>query len=116
MTIFIKTSGGGGIVLIVALALIFGHSGGVGGVLAAVLLGLFVAAMLAVAVTAAVVIRRVLPPRTPDEPLTVIQVAPEAAHTRIGHHAAPAISAPVRLPQDQLEQLAELIRRTERPE
>lgn len=116
MTIFIRTSGGGGIVLIVALALVFGRGGGISGVVVAVLLGLVVAVVLAVAVTATVVVRRVMPPRTPDEPLTLIQVAPEPGNGQIGHHATPAISAPVRLPQDQLEQLAELIRRTEPPQ
>ena len=38
MTIFIRTSGGGGIVLLVALALIFGHGSGISGVVTAVLL------------------------------------------------------------------------------
>lgn len=113
MTIFIRTSGGGGIVLLVALALIFGHGSGISGVVTAVLLGLVVAVVLAVAVTAAVILRRVLPARTPDGPRTVIRVSPEP-----GELAAPprALDAAVRLPQDQLEQLAELIRRDQRPE
>jgi hypothetical protein len=47
MTIFIRPSGGCGIVLIVALALIFGHGSGIGGVAEAVLAGLLVLVVLA---------------------------------------------------------------------
>ena len=113
MTIFIRTSGGGGIVLIVALALIFGHGSGISGAAAAVLLGLVALTVLAIVVTLAVVVRRVLPERAGDGPRTVIRVTPEP-----GELAAPprALDAPVRLPQDQLEQLAEMIRHHQPPE
>jgi hypothetical protein len=114
VTIFIRTSGGGGIVLLVVLALVFGRGGnGISGALAVVLAVLVALTVLAVIVTLAVIVRRVLPARTPDGPRSVIRVSPEP-----GELAAPprALSAPVRLPQDQLEQLAELIRRGQRPE
>lgn len=48
------------------------------------------------------------------EPITVrsVVVKPGAEPGgQVPHYAAPALSAPVRLPQDQLEELAELIRR-----
>ena len=112
MTIFIRTSGGGGIVLIVALALIFGHGSGISGVLDAVLIGLVVLVVLAVA--AAVIVRRVLPARTPDGPRTVIRAVPEPGELP---GQPPALEPPaVRLHADQLAELAEILRRPGRPE
>jgi hypothetical protein len=114
MTIFIRTSGGGGIVLLVALALVFGRGGnGISGPLAVALAVLVALTVLAVIVTLAVLVRRLLPERRADTPHTVIRVAPEPVEL-----AAPprALGAPVRLADDQLEQLAEIIRRSQRPE
>ena len=47
-----------------------------------VLLGLVVAVLLAVTVTAAVIVRRVLPARTTDGPRTTTRVLPEPATGR----------------------------------
>ena len=114
MTIFIRTSGGGGIVLLIALALIFGRGGnGLSGAVA-IILGILVAlTVLAVIVTLAVEVRRLRPAPAPDGPRTLLRAVPEP-----GELAAPprAIAAPVRLADDQLEQLAEMLRRAQRPE
>jgi hypothetical protein len=114
MTIFIRTSGGGAVVLPVVLALIYSHGSGLSGTVGAVLLGLVALVVLAILVTLAVLVRRLLPPREPSGPRTVVQVVPEP-----GELAAPprALDAPVRLADDQLERLAaEIIRRSQRPE
>jgi hypothetical protein len=73
-----------------------------------------VAVVLAVVVGAFVVVRHVVPElRAGGIVRPVIRVTPEP-----GELAAPprALSAPVRLADDQLEQLAEIIRRGQRPE
>lgn len=118
MFILIRTGGGGGIVLLIVLALLYDHGGGVSGTVGAVLLGLVVLVVLAIMVTLAVLVRRLLPPRESASPRTVVQVVPEHGQqaAEIPQFSAPAIGAPVRLPEDQLEQLAELIRRGRRPD
>jgi hypothetical protein len=122
VTIFIKTSGGGGIVLLVACILIFGRGGGISGTLAAVLAGLVALVVLAIIVSLVILVRRLLPGRQPEVSkleTSVVRVVPEPGRPstgQIGQYPAPALDAPVRLPQDQLEQLAELIRRQQRPE
>jgi hypothetical protein len=115
VTIFIKTSGGGGIVLLVACILIFGRGGGISGTLAAVLIGLVALVVLAIIVSLVILVRRFLPARTADSQRTIIRLSPgpgQQGAAEIPHYSAPPVlGAPVRLPQDQLEQLAELIRR-----
>lgn len=112
MTIFIRTSGGGGILLVAVLLLAFAHGGGgLSGALAAVLIALAAVVVLAAVVLAVVIGRRLLPGHAAARTVRpVIRVSPEP-------HAMPAppraLGAPVRLPQDQLEQLAEMIRRSD---
>ena len=48
MTIFIRTSGGGGIVLLVVLALLYGHGSGLNGTVAIILVVLVVLVVLAI--------------------------------------------------------------------
>jgi hypothetical protein len=82
--------------------------------MAAVVIALTVIVLLAVGVLVAVLVRRALPQRDADRTAaTVIRVAPEPGELPT---VPRALNAPVRLPQDQLEQLAEMIRRGQRPE
>ena len=99
--------------LLVALALIVGHGSGISGTVTAVLLGLVVAVVLAVAVTAAVILRRLLPAQAPPGPRTVIRAVPEPG-VLTGQQAALEQPA-VRLHPDQLAELAEILRRSQRP-
>jgi hypothetical protein len=111
VTIFIRTSGGGGIVLLVALALIFGHGGGLSGTVAVVLVALVVLVVLAVlGVLGALAYRATRPPQAGSSmpPATLrAEVLPNTPR--------PAIAPEVRLSADQLAELAETIRRGERP-
>lgn len=114
MTIFIRTSGGGGIVLLAALALIFGHAGnGISGTLAVALAALAALTVLAVIVTLAVLVRRLLPERAAAAPRTVVQVVPEPRELP---GQPPALAAAVRLHPEQLAELAEILRRGQRQE
>jgi hypothetical protein len=115
MRILIETSGGGGVVLLIALALLAGHGGGISAALAAVVIALVVAVILALAALGWYLVyrarREVRPPqiRTVRADFTPVRQVPA--------NAAPALEQPaVRLHADQLAELAEIIRRTERPE
>jgi drug/metabolite transporter (DMT)-like permease len=104
MTIFIGTSGGG-IVLIIVGTLILSRGSGLSGTLAAVLLGPVLAVVLAVIIGVTLIVCRLLSPREPATVRPVVVVSPVSSTAEIPHHSTPALSAPVRLPQDQLEQL-----------
>ena len=89
------------------------RASGISGTVAAALLGLVVAVVLPVAVV--VIVRRLRRENPSPEGfvrMPAIRVSPEP-----GEPAAPtrAIGATVRLEQDQLEELAEILRRGERP-
>jgi hypothetical protein len=100
---------GGGIVLLVALALVFDDGSGISGMVTAVLLGLVVAVVLAVAVTAAIIMRRMLAVPAPGGARTVIRAVPERDELP---GQPPALAPPaIRLHPDQLAELAEIIRR-----
>ena len=117
MRILIETSGGGGGILLIALALIAGHGSGISAALVAVVIALVVAVALVVAGLGGYLVyraRREVRPRfrqVVQAPLVRDQssVLPAAA--------APALEQPaVRLHPDQLAELAEIIRRQRRPE
>jgi hypothetical protein len=114
--ILIETSGGGGIVLVVVAALLAGHGGGLDAALAAMLIALAVVIALAVGGLVALVVYRAR--RTLQPPVLVRQVpAAVPAVRQLDAQDRPAIEAPaVRLLPGQLAELAELIRRGERPE
>ena len=107
MTIFIRISP---VVMVIAVvALIAGHIGGISVAFAAIGIGVAVALVLAVAVGSFVVVRHALPElRAGGGVRPVIRVSPGPGELA---GPPPAIDAPVRLADDQLEQLAELIRR-----
>ena len=113
MRILIETSGGGGVVLLIALALLAGHGGGVSAALAAVVIALVVAVVLAVAGFAAYLVYRLRNPspggfvRTPVVRMPVLHELPGPER--------PALE-PVRLHPEQLAELAEILRRSQRPE
>jgi uncharacterized membrane protein len=112
VTIFIRTSGGGGIVLLVALALLYGHGSGLSGTATVVLVALVVLVVLAIlGVLGCLVYRATRPPQAgismPRATLRAEVLPPDRQML-----AAPV----VRLPDDQLEQLAEILRRAQRPE
>lgn len=108
MMILIKTSGGGGVVLLVGLALLMSHGGGVDATVTAVLVAVLVAVVATVLAAAGYLLYRARRPgaqnRTSAPPATlraeVLSVEPR-----------PAIAPLVRLPADQLAELAELLRR-----
>jgi hypothetical protein len=125
--ILIETSGGGGIVLVVVAALLAGHSGPVSAALAAVLIALAVVVALAVGGLVALLVyraRQVRPHFTyraevaPASKLaTRVANLPAQTTRAAGDFEPPALEAPaVRLHPEQLEQLAEILRRRERPE
>lgn len=114
MRILVETSGGGGVVLLVAVALLASHGGGISVALAAVVIALMVAVVLAVAGLGAYLVYRARRPGAqgyaPAHRATlraeVVQPEPHAA-----------LAPPqVRLDADQLAELAEIIRRSQRPE
>jgi hypothetical protein len=112
MRILIETSGGGGVVLLIGLALLASHGGGISAALAAVIIALVVAVALAVAGLGAYLVYRLRNPspegfvRTPAVRMPVVRDLPAAA---------PRILEPpaVRLHPDQLAELAEILRRRE---
>lgn len=117
MTIFIRTSGGGGIVLLIALALIAGHGSGIGAALAAALIALVVLVVAALVVLAAVLVHRIRRPVVQD----VVQIPGPSRPLwgSLDHPGGPRALAPsltVHLEPEQLAELAELIRRGQRPE
>jgi hypothetical protein len=111
--ILIETSGGGGVVLLIALALLMGHGGGIGAAVAVVVIALAVIVALAAAVLVTVLVRRALPERTAAKIPAVVRISAEPGELP---STPRALDAQVRLPQDQLEQLAEIIRRQQRPQ
>jgi hypothetical protein len=122
MTIFIRTSGGGGVVLVVALALLASHGGGISAALAAVVIALAVAVALAVAGLGAYLVYRAR--REAPRP-NVIRLSnsgvkfspPGGVFLTPGFDTPPALEQPaVRLHPDQLAELAEILRRGQRPE
>jgi hypothetical protein len=113
VTIFIRTSGGGGLVLLAVLVLISTHGSGLSGALAVVLIALAAVVVLAAVVLAVVIARRLLPERAAPQGVSpVIRLSPEPESAPVQR---PALGAPTRLSQDQLEQLAEMIRRGRQP-
>jgi hypothetical protein len=112
VTIFIRTSGGGSLVLLAVLVLISTHGSGLSGALAAVLIALAAVAVLAAVVLAVVIARRLLPERAAPQVSPVMRLSPEPESAPVQR---PALGAPTRLSQDQLEQLAEMIRRGQQP-
>ena len=104
-------------VLLIALALLAGHGGGISAALAAVVIALVVAVVLAVAGLGAYLVYRARREVRPHFRQVV-----QAPLVRDQTSALPATSLPaleppaVRLHPDQLAELAEILRRTERPE
>ena len=114
MRILIETSGGGGVVLLIALALLASHGGGVSAALAAVVIALVVAVVLAVAGLGGYLVYRARRPGAQG-----YAPAPRAALRAEVLQPEPrtALAPPqVRLHPDQLAELAEILRRSQRPE
>jgi hypothetical protein len=111
VTIFIRISPV--VLVLVAVAFIASHMGGISVAIAAIGIGVAVALVLAVAVGSFVVVRHVLPELRAGGLVraSVIRVSPEPGE--LGRPPR-ALDAPVRLADDQLEQLAEIIRRRPR--
>jgi len=107
MTIFIRTGGGGRVVLLVALALLASH-GGVSAALAVVIV-LAVAVVLAVAGLGAYLAYRARNPSPGGFVRTPVVRMPVVCEL-------PAERPAMRLHPDQLAELAEIIRRGARPE
>ena len=122
MTIFIRIGAGPAIVLFLILAAaLSGHSSALGGTLTAVVLCLAVVVVLAILGALGYLVYRLTHPRAADTPplaATVLRVTPEPGQpgTAVPRYSAPALAPPAALPQHQLEELAELIRRGQRPE
>lgn len=112
MTIFIRISP---VVLVVAVvALIAGHMGGISVAFAALGIGVAIAVVLAVGGGLVLLWHRLRAEASPrGGSVPVIRVSPERGELP---GAPRAIGAPVRLADDQLEQLAEILRRGQRPE
>jgi hypothetical protein len=118
--ILIETSGGGGVVLLVVLALLAaGHGGGIGTAAAVALITAVITVVLAVAAIAVYLVRRGEPEShpTPIRHVTAERVT-EADPAPIGQLTAstrralePGGPREVRLPPEQLAELAELLRR-----
>jgi hypothetical protein len=109
MTIFIRTSGGGGIALLVVLALLYGHGSGLNGTVAIILVVLVVLVVLAILGVLGMLARRMRRPGGANVP----SVPPATVRGEVlpGQPRQMLAGPEVRLPADQLEQLAELIRR-----
>ena len=109
MTIFIRTSGGGGIVLLVVLALLYGHDSGLNGTVAIILVVLVVLVVLAILGVLGMLAHRMTRPGGANVP----PVPPATVRGEVlpGQPRQMLAGPEVRLPADQLEQLAELIRR-----
>jgi hypothetical protein len=107
-----QETGGGGIVLLIALALIASHGSGLSGAVTAVLIGLVVLVVLAIlGVLGCLVYRATRPPQAG------ISMPRAALRAEVLPPDRQMLAAPVvRLPADQLEQLAEILRRGQRPE
>ena len=119
MRILVETSGGGGVVLLIALALLAGHGGGISAALAAVVIALVVAVVLALAGLGGYLVYRARREAAPRVTKTVsVTSAPVANGLLVTAPAAPrALESPaVRLHPDQLAELAEILRRDQRPE
>ena len=120
MRILIETSGGGGVVLLIALALLAGHGGGISAALAAVVIALVVAVVLALAGLGGYLVYRARREAAPRVTKTIsVTSAPVTNGLLVtGAPAAPrALESPaVRLHPDQLAELAEILRRDQRPE
>jgi hypothetical protein len=116
MRILIETSGGGGVVLLIALALLAGHGGGISAAVAAVVIALVVAVVLALAGLGAYLVYRL---RRPVVQNVVHLPGPSRPQWgTLDHPDGPrALEQPaVRLHADQLAELAEILRRSQRPE
>jgi hypothetical protein len=111
MKILVETSGGGGIVLVVVLALVASHGGGISAALLIVVIVLAVVAAAAAAGTVAVVVHR---GRQEVRPAPSLAPRPVLRAEVLGD-PHPAIE-PVRLHPEQLAELAEILRRDQRPE
>jgi hypothetical protein len=113
MTIFIRTSGGGGVVLLIGLALLASHGGGISAALAAVVIALVVAVVLAVLGLGGYLVYRARREVRPH----FRQVVHQAPLVHEQSSALPATSLAaleppaVRLHPDQLAELAEILRR-----
>ena len=118
MRILIETSGGGGVVLLIALALLAGHGGGISAALAAVVIALVVAVVLALAGLGAYLVYRARREVRPHFRQVVHQAPLVRDQSSALAAAAPrALESPaVRLHPDQLAELAEILRRSQRPE
>jgi hypothetical protein len=126
--ILIETSGGGGIVLVVVVALLAGgHGGGLDAALAATLIALAVVVALALGGLVAFLLYRARQDkRLQGETATPLSVSAVRTPPRggqfltAGADTRPALelAAPreVRLHPEQLAELAEILRRHERPE
>jgi hypothetical protein len=117
--ILVETSGGGGIVLVGAIALIAGGNGTISAAAVAVIVTLAVVIALAIGGLVALLVyraRQVRPHFTyRAEPVTEIRASradlPAQTLQDLGEFAPPAIEAPaVRLHPDQLAELAAILR------
>ena len=118
MKILIATEGGGGLVLLIVVVLLAGgHGGAVSGALVAVLIAAALIVVLGVAALAALLVHRVRRPA----PGNVVQIPGPArpAWSSLDPADAPRALEPsreVRLEPGQLAELAEILRRSQRPE
>ena len=118
MRILIETSGGGGVVLLIALALLAGHGGGISAALAAVVIALVVAVVLAVAGLGGYLVYRARREAVGRQFSNTVGSINNVTPVRI-NNVTPlhALEQPaVRLHADQLAELAEILRRSQRPE
>ena len=117
MRILVETSGGGGVVLLIALALLAAHGGGISAALAAVVIALVVAVVLALAGLGGYLVYRARREVRPHFRQVVQAPLVRDQSSALAAAAPPALEQPaVRLHADQLAELAEILRRTERPE
>ena len=115
MRILIETSGGGGVVLLIGLALLASHGGGISAALAVVVIALVVAVGLVLAGLGGYLVYRAR--REARAPQIRAVRADFTPVRQVPAAAAPALEQPaVRLHADQLAELAEILRRSQRPE
>jgi hypothetical protein len=120
--ILIRWSGGGGVVLLVVLALVASRGGGISAGLLIVVIVLAVVVALAIAGTAAVLVHRARQEaarpnviRLSQTPVT--KMPPRGEFLTAGFDTPPVLEQPaVRLHPEQLAELAEILRRDQRPE
>jgi uncharacterized SAM-binding protein YcdF (DUF218 family) len=113
MRILIETSGGGGLVLLIVVALAMSHSGGIGAMVAAVLVAILIAIVATVLSVGGYLMYRVRQ-RAPAS----LSAPPVTLHAEVLPAGPRQALAPpqVRLDPDQLAELAEILRREQRPE